>query len=339
MIDLRSDTVTRPDAGMRQAMASAEVGDDVFGEDPTVLRLQEVVASRLEKEAALFVPSGSMCNQIALRAHTQPGDEVLVDAGAHIANYESGAAAALSGLQLRQIPSERGFPNADKFKASIRGGHYWEPQPRLVCLENTHSRGGGSVCPLETVQSVASVAANAGLAMHLDGARLWNASVATGISEAEYARPFDSVSLCLSKGLGAPIGSVLVGSFEFIKKAHRFRKMYGGGMRQVGILAAAGLYALNNNYDGLTTDHENARVLGDVIGGLEPFTISPHGVETNIVVFEVVDGRSSEDILTTLKLNGILMVPFGPTTIRATTHRDVSAEDIARAADQLKELF
>jgi threonine aldolase len=339
MIDLRSDTVTRPGDGMRAAMATAEVGDDVFSEDPTVARLQETIADRLNKEAALFVPSGSMCNQIALRVHANPGDEVLLDAGSHIANYESGAAAALSGIQLKQIPSDNGFPEVHEFRDMIRSGYYWEPQPRLICLENTHNRAGGLICPLGRIEGVAEVAKDAGLAMHLDGARLWNASVATGISESAYAEHFDSVSVCLSKGLGAPIGSVLAGSSEFITRAHRFRKMFGGGMRQVGILAAAGLYALENNYDDLSVDHKNAAELAAVIASLAPFTLSPGGVDTNIVIFDVTDGRSAAEILDILSTDSILMVPFGPNTIRATTHRDLSADDIRQTKIQLQELF
>jgi len=339
MIDLRSDTVTKPDQMMRAAMAAAEVGDDVFGEDPTVSLLQNTIADRLQKEAALFVPSGVMCNQIALRVHTSPGDEVLLDAGSHIANYESGAAAALAGVQLKQIQSERGHPSVQAFNEGIRAGFYWEPRPRLICLENTHNKAGGTIYPLDQIEEVADLAREASLGMHLDGARLWNASIATGIPEAEYARHFDSVSVCMSKGLGAPVGSVLAGTDEFIQKAHRFRKMYGGGMRQAGILAAAALYALENNYTGLATDHEHAQSLAAVIGALETFSLRPGGVDTNIVIFDVIDGRSATEILEDLKEVGVLMVPFGPTTIRATTHRDVSSEDIRSASDLLRKLY
>lgn len=337
MIDLRSDTVTKPSAEMRQAMAESEVGDDVFGEDPTVIELQDEVAALLGKEAGLFVPSGVMSNQIALRIHTNPGDEVILEAGSHIANQESGAAGALAGVQLLSLTGNRGILNPAQVEASIRTGYYWEPNPSLVCIENTHSQGGGTVYPLETITTIEQVVRARNLGFHLDGARLWNACESRGLSPTDYAAPFDSISVCLSKGLGAPIGSVLVGSAEFITKAHRYRKMYGGGMRQVGVIAAAGLYAVRNHRETLATDHELAKVLAKGLSKMEFFTVDPSHVETNIVMFEVAG-----DSLSTLEKMaevGILMVPFGPTTIRATTHRDISSEDIDVVLDRLDDLF
>ena len=339
MIDLRSDTVTRPGAKMRAAMAAAEVGDDVFGEDPTVLRLQERVAALLKKEAGLFVPSGVMGNQLALKAHTSPGDEVIVDAGAHIANYESGAAAALAGIQLRQIETTTGHPKPEAIRSAIRAGYYWEPNPRLVCLENTHNKAGGSIFPLDQILEIATLVKDHDLLFHLDGARLWNACVATGISEADYSAPFDSVCVCLSKGLGAPVGSVLAGDHEFIKKAHRFRKMYGGGMRQVGILAAAGLFALENHRDDLTADHENAMILASAIENSPVFSIESAAVQTNIVMFDIVDDRTAAQVLEELASAGVLMVPFGEKTIRATTHRDLSRENVTDVCSIIESKF
>lgn len=337
MIDLRSDTVTKPSPGMLQAMVDAEVGDDVFGEDPTVKELQSEVSALLGKEAGLFIPSGVMSNQLALRVHTNPGDEVILESGSHIANHESGAAGALAGVQLLSIKGSRGIIDPTEIKNSIRTGYYWEPNPRLVCIENTHNQAGGVVYPLETILETNEIIRERDLAFHLDGARLWNASIATGVSEAQYAAPFDSVSVCLSKGLGAPIGSVLVGSFEFIAKAHRFRKMYGGGMRQVGVLAAAGLFALRNQKDDLANDHARARILAEGLSTIAAFSVDPTRVETNIVMFDVDDDSISA--LEQMKAAGVLMVPFGPKTIRATTHRDVDDASINEVLRILNRIF
>jgi threonine aldolase len=338
MIDLRSDTVTRPGEGMRRAMYEAEVGDDVFGEDPTVRRLQETVADLLGKERALFVPSGVMGNQLAIRVHTSPGDEVLCEAGCHVANHESGAPGVLSGVQLRTIQGTRGILTADQVEAAIRPGAYWEPQPRLVTLENTHNKAGGVVQPRRLVEEIADVARRHGLATHLDGARIWNAAVRSGMSEAELAAPFDTVSVCLSKGLGAPVGSVLAGPKDLVERAHRFRKMWGGGMRQVGILAAAGLYALEHHRGDLALDHERARRLAAGIAEIGCFRLDPDSVETNIVMFDVVDAPA-EDVLARLRAEGVLMVPFGPRTIRATVHRDLGDGDIDAALGVIRRLF
>ncbi|MCZ6758398.1 MAG: GntG family PLP-dependent aldolase [Bacteroidetes bacterium] len=337
MIDLRSDTVTKPSPGMLQAMVDAEVGDDVFGEDPTVKELQSEVSALLGKEAGLFVPSGVMSNQLALRVHTNPGDEVILESGSHIANHESGAAGALAGVQLLSIKGSRGIIDPTEIENSIRTGYYWEPNPRLVCIENTHNQAGGVVYPLDMILETNEIVRERDLAFHLDGARLWNASIATGVSEAQYAAPFDSVSVCLSKGLGAPIGSVLVGSSEFIAKAHRFRKMYGGGMRQVGVLAAAGLFALRNQKDDLANDHARARILAEGLSTIAAFSVDPTRVETNIVMFDVDDDSISA--LEQMKAAGVLMVPFGPKTIRATTHRDVDDASINEVLRILNRIF
>jgi len=321
------------------AVMKAVVGDDVFGEDPTVIELQKEVASILGKEAALFVPSGVMGNQLALRSHTSPGDEVILEAACHIANHESGAAGALAGVQLRTVRGERGIMDPYDVEAAIRPGYYWEPHPRLVCIENTHNQAGGVVYPLDVILETARVARSRGLSLHLDGARLWNASVASGIPESEFAAPFDSVNVCLSKGLGAPIGSVLAGSALFIERAHRFRKMYGGGMRQVGVLAAAGLHALRNHRSDLARDHRNARRLAEGLAGIAAFSLDPDRVETNIVVFDVSGDLDALTCLEKMKTAGVLMVPFGPKTIRATTHRDIADDDIDRAVEALVSIF
>ncbi len=338
MIDLRSDTVTRPTEGMRRAMYEAEVGDDVFGEDPTVNQLQGRVAEILGKEAALFVPSGVMGNQLALKIHSRPGDEVILERACHIFNYESGAPGVLSGVQLNILDGERGILTADQVESAIRPGFYWEARSRLVCLENTVNKAGGVVYPLENTQAIAEVAQAKGLRLHLDGARLWNATAATGIDEATYAAPFDTVNVCLSKGLGAPVGSLLAGPKDLIEEAHRYRKLFGGGMRQVGVLAAAGLYALDHQRPRLAEDHAKARRLAEGIADLPAFSIDPDSVETNIVMFDVAAGGASP-VLAALQEAGVRMVPFGPATIRATTHRDVSMEDIESALRVMERLY
>lgn len=338
MIDLRSDTVTRPTEGMRRAMYEAEVGDDVFGEDPTVLRLQETVADLLGKEAALFVPSGVMGNQIALKVHTQPGDEVIVERKCHIFNYETGAAAVLSGVQLHILDGERGVLTGAQVEAAIRPDVYWNTPTRLVCLENTINKAGGVVYPLEAIRDVARVVAERGLRFHLDGARLWNATAATGIPERVYAEPFDTVNVCFSKGLGAPVGSMLAGSRAQIEAALHYRKLFGGGMRQIGILAAACLYALEHERPRLAEDHAKARRLAEGIAELPAFRIDLSSVETNIVLFDVAAGDAAP-VLDMLRDEGVLMISFGPATIRAITHRDVSMDDIDRVLQVMRKRF
>jgi len=323
---------------MRRAMFEAEFGDDVFGEDPTVIALERDVAERLGKEAGLFVASGTMGNQVAIRTLTQPGDAVVCDADSHIAHYEAGAPAALSGVLLKTIPGVRGMITGAQVHDATWHGHDWEAKTSLFALENTHNRAGGAILPLEGMLEACAAGRARGLSLHLDGARLWNASVATGIPVADYAAPFDTVSVCLSKGLGAPVGSVLAGSRDIIQRARRFRKMFGGGMRQVGILAAAGRYALEHNLPSLAEDHAKAKRLAATISGLPGLEIDEPGADTNIVMFRVRQGTAA-DALKRLADRGVLMVPFGPTTIRASAHRDVNDSDIDRVIEVLQELF
>jgi len=330
MIDLRSDTVTRPTPAMRRAMAGAEVGDDVLGDDPTVQALERRVAGILGKEAAAYMPSGTMTNQVAIRSHTEPGDEIILEAVAHSYFFEGGGPAALSGVSCRLLAGERGIFTAEQVTAAIRPRNYHYPVSKLVCVENTHNRGGGSIWPIQTIAEVAAAAREAGLALHMDGARLWNASVATGIPEREYAAHFDSVSVCFSKGLGAPVGSALAGTAAFIDRARRFRKMFGGGMRQAGIIAAGALYALENHRARLSEDHANARRLAEGIAGLPGVEFDPATVETNIVIFRTTSMPPAQWVAR-LKAAGVLVLAGGPDTVRAVTHLDVSAAQIDEA--------
>ena len=338
MIDLRSDTITRPTAAMRAAMAEAEVGDDVLGDDPTVEALERRVAEVLGKEAAVYMPSGSMTNQSAIRAHTEPGDEILLDADAHCYFYEGGAPGALSGVMCRLLPGVRGIFTADDVRAALRPRNVHFPPTKLVCIENTSNRGGGSVWTLQAVVDVAAAAREAGLAVHLDGARLWNAAVATGVPEREYARHFDSVSVCFSKGLGAPVGSALAGSRDFIARARRFRKQFGGGMRQAGIIAAGALHALEHHRGRLADDHANAETLAEGIAGLPGVELDSATVETNIVIFRVTSQPASE-LAARLHEAGVRMLTTGPDTLRAVTHLDVSAQQIASAVRIIQRTF
>lgn len=338
MIDLRSDTVTKPSAAMREAMASAEVGDDVFGEDPTVNRLQEEVASILGKEAALFVPSGTMANQLCIKTHTSPGDEVVAERGAHVFNYETAGAAFLSSVQIHIIDGERGVLRADDIRRSIRPNLYYMPRTRLICLENTHNRAGGTIYPLDVIAKVRALAEEFGIRLHLDGARLWNACAATGTSAADYAKYFDSVSVCLSKGLGAPVGSVIAGTRAFIDDARHFRKIFGGGMRQAGVLAAAGLFALKNNRDRLVEDHRNASWLAGQLSTVPGFSIDLATVQTNIIIIDVeATGRQPEAILADLKSRGVLLSAGNYMGLRAVTHLDVSRAQVEEAASVVRE--
>jgi threonine aldolase len=331
-IDLRSDTVTKPTPAMRKAMAEAEVGDDVYGEDPTVNALQEKVAKLLGKEAALFVPSGTMANQLSIKSHTQPGDEVIIEGSSHPYNFEGGAGAALSGIQFNCLKGVRGILDASQIEEAVRPADHHFPVTRLVCLENTHNRGGGSIYPLEKMADIYRLTKSKGLVLHLDGARLWNASVATGMKPDEYAQWADSVSVCLSKGLGAPIGSLVAGSQPFIHRVHRFRKMFGGGMRQVGIIAAAGIYALDHHFDRLKEDHQNAKRLAVGLKEFKGVSIDPKHVETNIIIFDVADtGMTASQVAEAMKKEAISIHAFGKTQIRLVTHLDVSSEDIERA--------
>lgn len=332
-IDLRSDTVTKPSAAMREAMAHAEVGDDVFGEDPTVNRLQIKVAQLLGKEAAIFVPSGVMANQLAIKAHTQPGDEVIVERDSHIFNYETGAPSMISQVQLHTIQGVRGILRAEDLLPAIRSAAYYLPRTALICLENTHNKAGGTIYPLEEIQRISVLAQERKLPLHLDGARLWHACVATRMSPKEYARHFDSVSVCFSKGLGAPVGSALAGSKAFIERAHKVRKILGGGMRQVGILAAGALYALDHNVDRLKEDHEKATLFARAVADVPGYDVDLRGVETNIVIIDISrTGKSPGEILGLLRPKGVLLTEMSHSTIRAVTHMDVSKEQVEEAA-------
>jgi threonine aldolase len=337
-IDLRSDTVTRPTPAMRAAMDKAEVGDDVFNEDPTVNRLQERVASLLGKEAALFVPSGTMSNQICIKAHTQPGDELFCEATCHVYNYEAGGPAVLSGVTCRTIEGDYGILDVSQLDSKIRPVNDHLVRTRLVALENTHNRGGGRVFPIEKIQAISAWAHENSLLMHLDGARLWNASVATGVPLAEWARHFDSVSVCFSKGLGAPIGSALAGTADFVTRARRIRKLFGGGMRQVGVAAAGALYAVENHIDRLADDHRNARVIAQAIADTPGLRLDPPDVDTNLIWFEVdPDAGTAKELAAALKQRGVLVHAAGPQTVRACTHLDVSAAQAERAAEALRQ--
>ncbi|HHU92282.1 MAG TPA: aminotransferase class V-fold PLP-dependent enzyme [Halanaerobiaceae bacterium] len=337
-VDLFSDTGTRPSREMRQAMAEAEVGDEQLLEDPTVNRLNQMVADLLGKEDAIYLPSGVMANQIAFAVHCQPGDEIIMDKTAHPIHYEAGAVAVISGASIRPVDGERGIFQAEQLEAAIRSRAYHEPQSRLVSIEQTSNLGGGAIWPLKTIREVCQTAKKHGLATHMDGARLLNAVVATGISAAEYAEFFDSVWIDLSKGLGAPVGSVLAGSREFIDKAQYWKKRLGGAMRQAGIIAAGGIYALENNIERLKEDHENARYLAENICKYPEIELDLKTVETNIVLFKVKGIRAS-DIVEGLLERGIRVSLMGQELIRAVTHLDVSREDIGYVIDVLGELL
>jgi threonine aldolase len=338
-IDLRSDTVTRPTPAMRRAMAEAEVGDDVYGEDPTVLDLERKTAELLGKEAALFVPSGTMANQIAIGVHCSPGDEVLCSATAHVYVWEGGGIARLSGVTPRTVGSHGGMVTRASLEGKIRpdDGHY--ARTRLVSLENTHNRAGGKVHPLEDVSAISQWARSNGLAVHLDGARLMNAVVASGISASEWAGHFDTVAICFSKGLGAPVGSAIAGPRDFIKKAHRLRKVFGGGMRQAGILAAGAIHALDHHVERLAEDHANARLLAEAVDSTDGLSLESGPVETNLVWIEVHPSLgTAAEVVARLKSRGILISALGPQVARACTHLDVSQEDCLRAADAIRGL-
>jgi threonine aldolase len=329
MIDLRSDTVTRPTPAMRKAMAEAAVGDDVFGEDPTVAELERATAELLGKEAALFVPSGTMGNELAVRLQTTGGDEIVAEANCHLLNHEAGGPAALSGVTAKTVTGRRGIFTAADLLAVIRRPDVHHCPTKMVCVENSHNEGSGSVWPLETLAELSAAAHSRGLAVHMDGARLWNASAASGIAESQFAAHCDTISVCYSKGLGAPVGSALVGKSDLITRARRFRKMWGGGMRQAGIIAAGALYALRNNRQRMSEDHVNARKLADglaAIGGVE--ITGP--IETNIVRFHL-PGKNAAAVAAALKDRGVLVFDTGPHSIRAVTHLKVSSGDIDQA--------
>jgi threonine aldolase len=338
-IDLRSDTVTRPSPAMRDAMAAAEVGDDVYAEDPTVNRLEQRVAELLGKEAAMYVPSGTMSNQIGIRVHCQPGDEFLCETNCHILCYEQGAYAQLFGIAANPVDGDHGVLQVERLVGRIRGDNIHSTRTRLVCLENTHNRGSGRVQPYDAVVEICGWATDNGLARHLDGARLFNAVVATGISAADWAGHFDTVSVCFSKGLGAPVGSALCGPGDLIRQARRHRKALGGAMRQVGIIAAGALYALEHNIERLAEDHEHAQIIAEAIRNSPGLRLDPDFIDTNIVIFEVDrELGTAAAISARLRDQGILMNATGPQRVRAVTHLDVSREQAQHAASVLQEI-
>jgi threonine aldolase len=332
---LRSDTFTRPSSAMRAAMAAAEVGDDVWGDDPTAVALEAKTAALLGKEAALFVPSGTMANQIALLLHCRPGDEVIVGRGAHTRLYESGAGAAWAGVQFAEIGAADGTFTADGVEAAALPADRNLPRTRLVAVENTHNRGGGRIWPRPQLDGVVAAARARGLALHLDGARIWNAAVASGVPERELAAPFDTVSACFSKGLGAPVGSVIAGGRDDMERARRFRKMLGGGMRQVGVLCAAALHALDHHRARLAVDHANARRLAGGLAGIPGVRVDPDAIDTNIVIFEVT-GLSSAELARRTEASAVRLHAIAPTRLRAVTHLDVDAAGIDRAIAAVK---
>jgi threonine aldolase len=323
---------------MRAAMHVAEVGDDVFGEDPTVNRLQQKVAALLGKEDALFVPSGTMSNQIAVRLHTQPGDELFCEANCHIYVFEAGGPAQLSGVTCRTFEGDCGILDITQLDGKIRAVNDHLVRTRLICLENTHNFGGGRIYPIEKVQAISTWARQNGLAMHLDGARLWNAIVATGIPGAEWAKHFDTVSVCFSKGLGAPVGSALAGPRDLIAKARKIRKLFGGGMRQAGVLAAAAIYALDHHVERLADDHRHARVIAQAVADTPGLRLDPPDIDTNIVFCRIdPELGTAKQVAMAWKARGVLVHVSGPDLIRACTHLDVSAAQAARAAEAIRE--
>jgi threonine aldolase len=338
IIDLRSDTVTKPTTAMLEAMFNATVGDDVFNEDPTVNALQEKAAKLFNKEASIFVPSGTMSNQIAIKIHTQPGDEVICDKTAHVYNFEGGGIAYNSGSSIKLIDGDNGRINASQVLESINPKDIHHANSRLVCIENTSNKGGGSCFELEQMEKISKVCKENKLKLHLDGARIFNAIVKKGYSSEQVGNLFDSVSICLSKGLGAPVGSVLIGSKKFITKARRYRKVMGGAMRQAGYLAAAGIYALDNHIVRLKQDHENAQKIVKILNNL-PYIEEILPAETNIIIFKLAKSVNDNDFITKLTENNILVVSFGPQTIRMVTHLDFKEEMLGALESNLKKFI
>lgn len=333
-IDLRSDTVTKPTAGMRAAMAAAEVDDDVIDVDPTVKLLQDKTAALLGKEAAIFMPSGTMTNQVALRVHCKPGDEFICEAGCHVYYYEQGGFAQLSGLVARTVIGEGGVLKVSQLEGLLRPDNEHFVRTRLVTLENTHNRGAGRVLPQEDVVEICDWAHENGLKTHLDGARFWNAAVASGVSLATLAAPFDTVSVCFSKGLGAPVGSCLVGPKTAIAEARRHRKLFGGGMRQAGILAAAAVYALDHHLDRLAEDHANAKLLAEIISKSPWLKLMPSQIDTNMVIFQLHPSvGAAPAFVTRLEREGVRTLATSASQVRLVTHLDVSRAECARAAE------
>jgi threonine aldolase len=339
VVDLRSDTLTLPTPEMREAMARAEVGDDVWGEDPTVQHLEALAAQRLGKAAGLFVTSGTQGNLVSVVTHTRPGQEVVLDLDSHIFNYEVAGAAVVGNVQMRPTRTERGFLSPEQVREALRPANIHLPQTGLVCIENTHNRHGGTCCTPDEIAAVAAVAHEAGVPVHLDGARLFNAAVALKRPAADFARHVDSVTFCVSKGLGAPVGSVVCGSAEFVERARRWRKMLGGGMRQVGVLAAAGIVALERMVDRLAEDHANARRLAEGLAKTPGLRVDLGSVQTNIVIVRVDRGpAATEELVKGCAARKVKVHAMGPAAIRCVTHKDVDAEDISRALQAFREL-
>jgi threonine aldolase len=338
VVDLRSDTLTLPTPEMREAMARAEVGDDVWEEDPTVRRLEALAAERLGKEAGLFVTSGTQGNLVSVLAQTRPGQEVVLDVDAHIFNYEVAGTSVIGGVQMRPVKTDRGFPSPAQVREALRPSNIHIPPTGLVCLENTHNRHGGTCCTPEEIAAVAAVAHQAGVPVHLDGARLFNAAVALGRPARDFARDVDSVTFCVSKGLGAPVGSVVCGRADFVTRARRIRKMLGGGMRQAGVIAAAGIVALERMVDRLAEDHANARALAKGVARLPGMRIELASVQTNIVIFRVDRPQGVDELVKGCAARKVKIHGVSPTSIRCVTHKDVDADDIARTLDALNEI-
>lgn len=336
-IDLRSDTVTVPTKAMMEAMFSAPVGDDVFNEDPTIIALEEKASKLFHKEAALFCPSGTMTNQIAIKCHTRPGDELICDINSHIYNYEGGGIASNSGVQAKLLQGDRGRITAKQIEDSINSDYDWLAHTSLICLENTVNRAGGSFYDLDTIKSIKQLCEQKQLPLHLDGARIFNAIVENNYSASDIGIQFNSISICLSKGLGAPVGSLLLGNKDFIKQARRVRKVFGGGMRQAGFLAAAGIYALDNNINRLKDDHKRAKELGNVLSTL-PYVESVMPVDTNIVIFNLTDKYSAASFEEKLKQHHIKSAAFGKQTIRFVTHLDFTDDMLTKVIQVLKML-
>lgn len=337
MIDYRSDTVTQPTPGMREAMQNCQVGDDVFGEDPSVNELENKVATLFGMEAAIFCPSGTMTNQIAIKAHTQPGDEVICDENSHIYQYEGGGIAFNAGCSVKLLQGDRGRINATQVREAIQPDDVHRPISSLVSLENTSNRGGGSCYDFNDIIEIRNVCNQKGLALHLDGARIWNAMVAKKETPLQYGQTFDSISVCLSKSLGCPVGSVLTGKKEFIKKARRIRKVFGGGMRQAGFIAAAGIYALDHHIDRLQIDHAHALLLAEALAE-KSFVKTILPVETNIVIFELNEGLSAPALVASLKEQGVLAYAIAPQRVRLVTHLDINATMIEQTIDTFNKL-